>query len=422
MARPHEQRWRLWLLALLVGAMAALVSLLLHTGARALQWLATGSSAGLVQAALGLPPWQRLLVGSLGGLLAGAWLAWGLAWAARKPGAPPYLDYIEAARQGRVDLNDRSTLARTLSALFSVGSGASIGREGPMVQMSAWAASVLARALPLSAPERQTLLVCGIAAGVGAVYHAPVAGVVFVLELALGFGAPQALVPLLLASVSSNALVHWTIGPQPLYAVPDLPLHASSLALALPVGALCGALGGLLLWLLAHARALFAAIASLELRLGLGGALVGLLSMAVPEVWGNGYSVLSQVLHGPVLAPLLALLLLAKLLATVLSTGSGAIGGVFTPSLLLGAVGGSLLAALLPPAWVGAPTVLAVLGMAGVLAAVTQAPLMALVMVLEMTQAYGLTLPAMLCCAAAYAVSTLGGGRPLYGNPIEARH
>jgi CIC family chloride channel protein len=156
----------------------------------------------------------------------------------------------------------------------------------------------------------------------------------------------------------------------------------------------------------------------------LGGLLVGLLSAGVPEVWGNGYSVVSEVLQGGLLWQTLALLLVVKAVATVLSSGSGTIGGVFTPSLFVGATAGSLLAQLaalyLPPGWVGDPRLLAVIGMAAVLAAVTHAPLMAIVMVLEMTGQFQLTVPTMLACGVAYAISTQFGGRPLYGNPIEA--
>ncbi|MBS0494676.1 MAG: chloride channel protein [Proteobacteria bacterium] len=422
--RPAGRTARLWLLAMLVGVLAAAATVLLRGAARGVEWLATGQTGGLVDAALSLPPWQRVLVGCVGGLLAGAVLALGNAWARRAPAGDKHLDYIDAARHARVDLNDRTTHTRTLSALLSVGTGASIGREGPMVQMAAWLAARLARALPLSDQERATLLVCGIAAGIGSVYHAPVAGVVFVLELALGFWVPNAVAPVLIASATANALIYWFVEPLPLYAVPRLPMLPTSLGAALLAGLAFGAVGWALLVLLERARSLFGRIASPVWRLGLGGLLTGLLSALVPQVWGNGYSVISSVLQGELLWQLLALVLVAKVLATALSSGSGAIGGVFTPSLLVGAASGSVLAQLallvLPMAWVGDAKVMAVLGMAAVLAAVTHAPLMAVVMVMEMTQAFELTLPTMLACGVAYAVSSQFGGRPLYGNPIEA--
>ncbi|MDQ7973253.1 MAG: chloride channel protein [Rhodocyclaceae bacterium] len=422
---PTGRGARLWLLAMLTGALAAAATVLFRGLAHGVEWLATGHAAGFVDAARAIAPWQRVVVGAAGGLLAGTVLQLGLRWARRGPAGEHHLDYIDAARQGRVDLNDRTTLARSLSSLLSVGTGASIGREGPMVQMAAWFAATLARRLPLAAEERKTLLVCGIAAGIGAAYHAPVAGVVFVLELALGFFVRSAVAPVLIAAATASALMHWFVEPQALYVMPTLALQPTSLGAALVAGLLFGATGWALLGLLERSRIVFGRIASPVARLGLGGLLVGLLAAAVPEVWGNGYSVVSAVLRGDLLWQMLAWVLVAKVLATALSSGSGAIGGVFTPSLLVGAAAGSVLAQLavhvLPMAWVGDPRVMAVVGMAAVLAAVTHAPLMAIVMVMEMTNQFQLTLPTMLACGVAHAVSTRFGAKPLYGNPIEAR-
>ncbi len=413
----------LWLWAAVAGALAAAATVGFRWLAQQVEWLATGHTGGLVAAARALPPAQRALVGALGGVLAGLVLYAGARWARRGPRGERHLDYIDAARAGNADLNDRTTLARTASALVSVGTGASIGREGPMVQLAAWLASWLARLLPLTAEQRNTLMVCGIAAGIGSAYHAPVAGVVFVLELALGFFARRTVAPVLIASATASALIYWLVEPTPLYEMPAVAMVPTSLGAALVAGLVFGGVGWLLLVLLEGSRGLFARLGPLPLRLGLGGLLVGLLSAAVPEVWGNGYSVVSRVLQGDLLWQWLALILLAKVVSTVLSSGSGAIGGVFTPSLFVGAAAGSTLAQVaalwLPAGVVGDPRVLAVIGMAAVLAAVTHAPLMAIVMVLEMTGQYQLTVPVMLACGVAYAISTEFGARPLYGNPIE---
>ncbi len=409
---------------MLAGVLAALAT----TGFRMLielvERIATGQVGGLVAAASHLPPWHRVIVGVLGGTAAGLALHWGLRWAARGPAGARHVDYIDAARKGDFVLNDRTTLARTVSALLSVGTGASIGREGPMVQLSAWLAAWLARVFPVPAGERNAIFVCGIAAGIGSAYHAPVAGVVFVVELALGFFARHTVAPVLIAAATSSALIYWLVEPRPLYVMPALALLPTSLVMALAAGVICGGLGWGLLKLLERARTVFGRIAALPVRLGLGGLLVGLLSAGVPEVWGNGYSVVSQVLQGDLGWRWVALLLLAKVAATIVSTGSGAIGGVFTPTLFVGATSGYVIANVattwFTPSLVGDPRAVAVIGMAAVLAAVTHAPLMAIVMVLEMTNQFHLTIPVMLACGVAYAISTQFGAKPLYGNPIEA--
>jgi CIC family chloride channel protein len=267
-------------------------------------------------------------------------------------------------------------------------------------------------------------MVCGIAAGIAAAYHAPVAGVVFVLELALGFFARHTVAPVLIASGTASSLVYVMVDPRPLYATAPIAMLPSSLLFTLVAGVVFGGLGWGFLRLVERSRAVFSRVRSPALRLGLGGLLVGTLSAFVPDVWGNGYSAVSRALAGTDAWQWLALVLLAKVVATSWSSGSGAIGGMFTPSLFVGASAGGVLAQVaalwLPTAWVGDPRSLVVIGMAAVLTAATHAPLMAITMVLEMTNEFQLTVPVMLACALSYAISTQFGAKPLYGNPIEA--
>ena len=412
----------MWLAAAIAGLLAALATLGFHWIIGLIEYAATGHSGGLVAAATALPPWRRILVAAAGAIAAGLALFWGQRWAARGPAGAVHIDYIDAARKGQVVLNDRTTMARSLSALLSVSTGASIGREGPMVQLAAWFASWVAQVLPFPAEQRSAILVCGIAAGIGSAYHAPIAGVVFVLELALGFLARPAVAPVLIAAATSSALIYWWAEPRPLYTMPPVQLLATNLWVAIAEGAICGGFGWLLLGMLEYSRNAFARIESAPLRMGLGGILVGLLSAALPQVWGNGYSVVSQVLLGESGWQWVALILAAKVAATLISAGSGAIGGVFTPTLFVGATTGYVMSNLVgavDPLLAGDARAMAVVGMAAVLAAVTHAPLMAIVMVLEMTNQFQLTIPVMFACAAAYAISTHFGARPLYGNPIE---
>jgi len=415
---------RLWLWAASAGAAAAAATLAFRWLTLQVEWLATRQSGGLVEAARSIPAWQRPLVCALGGLLAGLVLQRGAAWVARGRQGDHYLDYIDAARQGRVDLNDRANALRTLSAMLSIGTGASIGREGPMVQLAAWASAWLARLVPIAPEQRSAIMVCGIAAGIAAAYHAPVAGVVFVLELALGFFARHTVAPVLIASGTASALVYVMVDPRPLYATAPIAMLPSSIGFTMLAGIVFGGLGWGFLRLIERSRIEFARIRSPALRLALGGLLVGVLSAFVPEVWGNGYSVVSRALAGTDPWQWLALVLLTKVVATSWSSGSGAIGGMFTPSLFVGATAGGVMAQVaalwLPTAWVGDPRSLVVIGMAAVLTAATHAPLMAITMVLEMTNEFQLTVPVMLACAIAYAISTQFGTKPLYGNPIEA--
>jgi CIC family chloride channel protein len=415
---------RLWLWAATAGAAAAGATLAFRWLTLQVEWLATRQTSDLVEAARAIAPWQRPIVCAIGGLLAGLVLQYGPRWVARGKQGDHYLDYIDAARQGRVDLNDRANLMRSLSAMLSIGTGASIGREGPMVQLAAWSSAWLARIVPIAPEQRSAIMVCGIAAGIAAAYHAPVAGVVFVLELALGFFARHTVAPVLIASGTASALVYVMVDPKPLYATAPIAMLPSSIVFTVLASIVFGGVGWGFLLLIERSRAEFSRVRSLSLRLGLGGLLVGGLSAFVPEVWGNGYSVVVRALAGTEPWQWLALVLLTKVVATSWSSGSGAIGGMFTPSLFVGAAAGGVLAQVaalwLPTAWVGDPRSLVVIGMAAVLTAATHAPLMAITMVLEMTNEFQLTVPVMLACAISYAISTQFGTKPLYGNPIEA--
>jgi len=423
-AGPATAAARLWLAAAATGVVATLATLAFHAGILAIEFLSTASGSGLVAAARGLSPGHRFLVSSVGAMLAGLVLQGGGLWAARGASGGTHIDYIDAAREGKVALNDRTTLVRSFSSLISVGTGASIGREGPMVQLAAWLATWVGRIFPMPPADRNVLLACGIAAGIGSAYHAPVAGMVFVLELALGFLPRRSVVPVLVAAGTSSGLLAWWTGPLPLYTMPSMPLVSTNLGMAILEGALGGVLGWLFLRLLEVSRRVFLGIGSPTVRLALGGVLVGLISVGVPEVWGNGYSVVSQILREDSAWSWVALILAAKFAATILSAGSGAIGGVFTPTLFLGAASGHVLshfAAMVDPALSGDPRAVGVIGMAAALAAVTHAPLMSIVMVLEMTNQFSLTVPVMFACGVAYAISTRFGAMPLYGNPIEGR-
>ena len=289
---------RLWLWAAAAGAIAAGATLAFRWLTTQIEWLFTRQSNGLVDAARAIAPWERPLVCAAGGLLAGLVLQFGARWVARCKQGDHYLDYIDAARQGRVDLNDRANLVRTVSAALSIGTGASIGREGPMVQLAAWGSAWLARIVPIRPEQRSAIMVCGIAAGIAAAYHAPVAGVVFVLELALGFFARHTVAPVLIASGTASALVYVMVDPRPLYATAPMAMLPSSIVFTLVASIAFGGFGWGFLKLVERSRLLFGRIASPALRLGLGGLLVGGLSAFVPEVWGNGYSVVSRALAG----------------------------------------------------------------------------------------------------------------------------
>ena len=226
--------------------------------------------------------------------------------------------------------------------------------------------------------------------------------------------------PLVVASVVSSATVHRFMGYGPVYDVPKVQFASNwELILYVVLGVLLGHLAPPFLASLDFAKSRFVALKlPLEWQLGLGGLIVGVISIAFPEVWGNGFGAVSSILNAHLIGWWLLAILLAKLLATAATVGSGAVGGVFTPTLFLGcAIGalfGGVVHAVLPHV-TSVPAAYALVGMGGFLAATTHAPLTSILMLFEMTQDYDMILPLMLACVTAhYTAKVYRRGESIY--------
>ncbi|HEX8012445.1 MAG TPA: ClcB-like voltage-gated chloride channel protein [Casimicrobiaceae bacterium] len=392
--------------AAVLGFTGALATIGFREAIRALQWLLAERSASLVETARELPSWQRLLIPVGGGIFAGLILQ----ASQRRRRETVASDYMEAISIGDGRIGIGQSLARSASSLFTIASGGSIGREGSMVQLAAMVASALGRLTRPSPPRLRLFVACGAAAGITAAYNAPIAGALFVAEIVLGSIAMESFGPLLVAAVVSNVTMRAFPGYGAPYEMPAFPVVAGrEMVLFAGLGLLAGASAPLFLGLLETAKAGFARLPlPLAARLGIGGLAVGVISVWVPEVWGNGYSVVNSILHQQWLWPALLTVLLGKLAATGATAGSGAVGGIFTPTLFVGAALGSLFGHAVQALWPGAtsaPFAYAVVGMGAFLAATTHAPLMAIVMIFEMTLSYDVVLPLMLGCVIAYFVA-----------------
>ena len=409
------------LLAIVSGALGALGAAAFREALFALERLLHGNAGHLVAAAQALPWWQRLLFPCLGGIAAGIVLHLGARWT----GSGNRTEYLEAIALGHRRVDPRSTLLRSASSLISVATGASIGREGAMVQVAAVAAHLLNRVIRVTDQEYRLLIACAAAAGLATAYNAPLASALFVGEVALGAHALPRLVPVLLAAVTGNAIAQLSFGATPIFAADSLDIGSLWMVPAwIAVGAISGGIAPLFVRLLGWAHDRFARMSlSLPLQLGLGGALVGAMSVAEPRIWGNGYSVIDGLLHQPWTLPLLAQVLLLKVFATAATAGSGAVGGVFTPTLLVGACIGQLVGigaqSLVPETMLGTPMAYAALGMGALLAATTHAPRMAILMILEMTGHQPLTLPLAVVCVAGYLVARAARSPSIYAESLS---
>lgn len=402
----HALNWTTVLIAIPVGCAASLVTLAFRYVIELINRLLFHSNSDITSGMHQLPWIFWPLVVGAGGVVAGFFLRYAVSIEQKQTINTDYLEVINA----RLDaVPTRTSLFRALSSVASIGTGASIGKEGPMVQLSALCGSLLGRWLPASLQLKNgDVVAMAAAAGLSSVYHAPLASAIFVAEIAFGISALQRLIPLVIAS-SVAVMTMWSLGLRSaLYPLVDssFVVNSGSLAITIAIGLLAGLTGWLLIKMIARAKALFSRIASLPWRLGVGGLAVGALALISTDILGNGYEVIVKIMAGDYLLPALLLLLVLKMVATTLSVGSGAVGGLFTPSLLTGALLGVILAILAAALHIstGNPLLYAAIGMAAVLAAVSQAPLMAMLMVLEMTLNSSLLFPLMIAAVLASMV------------------
>ena len=377
---------------------------------------------GMAETFAHLPLWQRVVTPAFGGLMAGAVAFLGARWR----GNIVTTDYMEAIVLGNGKLSVRLSSVKVLSSLFTIASGGSIGREGPLVQLSSVIASLLGRIRNWPTLRLRLLVGCGAAAGIASAYNAPIAGALFVAEIVLGSVAMEVFGPLVFASVIATLTVRGFTGGNPLYDIPPFKLNGNwEIIPYLVLGLVAGFTAPLFLRFLNCAERIFCRIyLPVYIKMAVGGLIVGVLAISYPEVCGNGYSAVNAILHGRWIWQSLILILLFKMVATGATFGSGAVGGVFTPTLFLGASIGYLFGTLVHVAFHGAtisPSAFALVGMGAFLAGTTHAPVMAIMMIFELTLDYQIILPLMLACVIAYYSSARIEPRSIYSESFQRK-
>jgi CIC family chloride channel protein len=411
--------------AALIGLLGAASSELFRRATDVLHYLATGSDSEIISSFAKLPFWQRIAVPTVGGLLAGLtlWLGNRLTSRLRQQNTT---DYMEAIVVGSGSISVPASIVKSLSALFSISTGASIGREGPLVQISSLVASLIAKVRNLPIAQRRQLVACGAAAGIASAYNAPIAGSFFVAEIILGTVVVEALGPLILAAVVATFTAQLLHGGGPIYKSPGFTLQTPWELIPLAgVGLFSGFLAPGYLWFLRAVQRQFSKIVlPVPAKLALGGAIVGGLAVISPDVCGNGQGLLSILFHQNWYSDEILAIFLLKLVATAATFGSGAVGGVFTPTLFVGAAlgllyGRGILYAF--PFFHSDPAMYAVVGMGSFIAATTGAPLMSILMAFELTLDYTLAPLLMVNCVVAYYCSSIFEKQFIYGESLERK-
>src|SRR3984885_10163709 len=313
-------------------------------------------------------------------------------------------------------------LVKSLASALAIGSGSSVGREGPIIQIGSALGSTLGQMIRMPAGQRITLVAAGAGAGIAATFNTPIGGVMFAIELMLPEVSVNPFLPVAAATGTATFIGRLVFGPQPAFNVPAidaLPLDHPTLALAtlalyIVLGALCGVAGALFIKVLHFAEDVFEKVPGRYTRHIFGMLLVGCLIYALHEKFGHyfvegvGYSTIQSILNGwGAAAWLLGLLFVAKLFATSTSLGAGSSGGIFSPSLFMGCTLGAAFATLLgfalPGLAIDVPA-FAMVGMGALVGGTTGAAMTAVTMIFEMTLDYHIVLPMILAVAAGLGV------------------
>ncbi len=359
---------------------------------------------------LGGLPWGGVLIPAIGGLIAGP-LIYYFAQEAKGHGVPEVMQAL-LLNGGRI--RPQVVVIKAAASAACIGSGGSAGREGPIVQIGAALGSVIGQVLHFSERLIRNLVACGAAAGIAATFNAPIAGVIFSLEVILGGEFTSTyFATVVISAVTASIVSRHYLGESPAFLVPSYGIrHPGELLLYFLLGLLAAIVG----WL--FVTTLYAAEDLAEKKLtfisdawkpALGGLLLGVLGYWMPQSLGTGFTSIELALAGRLSLGLMAALVFAKMIATDITLGSGNSGGVFAPGLFMGAMlGGAfghVVHAILPSYMLGPVGAYALVGMAAVFAGAAHAPLTAMLIVFEMSGDYRLILPLMLATGVSTVVS-----------------
>jgi len=363
------------------------------------QSIAYGSSAELLGVVQTIPWNIKIWIPALGGLIVGP-LVYFFAREAKGHGVPEVMEAV-ALRHGVI--RKRVVFVKTLASAISISTGGSVGREGPIVQIGSAIGSTLGQALKVSADRMRTLVGCGAAAGIAATFNAPIAGSMFALEVVLGDFGLATFSPIVISSVVATVVSRAYLGDTPAFIVPAYELvSAWEFPMYLVLGLFCAVVGVTFTKTLYRIEDLFDNFKFPEyLKAVIGGMILGIAGLFFPQILGVGYGAMDMALMQQIAWWLMLVLVVVKVFATSITIGSGGSGGIFAPSLFLGAMAGGFFGMVvhtLFPTVTASPGAYSIVGMGAVVAATTHGPLAAILILFEMTGDYKIILPLMFSC------------------------
>lgn len=363
------------------------------------------------------------LIPLVGGLIVGP-IVYGYAKEARGHGVPEVMESV--ALKGGI-IRPRVAIAKAIASAVCIGSGGSAGREGPIVQIGSTVGSMIGQTFRMSGERVKILVGCGAAAGISAVFNAPIAGVIFALEVILGDFGIATFSPVILSSVIASVVSRSFLGNYPAFDIPreHTMVSAFEIPLYILLGGFTAVIGSYFTKILYFTEDLFEKIKIRGfLRPAIGGLLLGILGLFLPQIFADGYDTIELALVSGVPLFLLGILILAKIAATSFTLGSGNSGGIFAPSLFMGAVAGGFFGHIvhyLFPTLTATSGAYALVGMAGVFAAATHAPITGIIIIFEMTGDYKIILALMITCVFSTLISRRINRESIYTTKLSRR-
>ena len=425
------------------GPLALATTLGLLTGVAAIglrwmiswvQWLFFDQAGGLFEVLTPLPEWVPLVLAPAVGMVVVSWMV--RRWAPEAQGhGIPEVQFAVRQRGGRI--RPRVAIVKAMGSAISIGSGGSVGREGPIVQIGSSIGSTVGQVAGLGASEVRIMVAAGAGAAIGGTFSAPIAGVLFAMEVILGGFASRSFGLVVVSSVAATAVVQSALGTEPSFSLVEQFTLVSNweFGLYLGLGVITGIVALVYVWMVYQTEERFELWAiPFWAKALLGGLAVGVIgAFGSPHIFGIGHEGVELALVGALGVGTMAMLVILKMLATSITLGAGGSGGVFAPALFIGAMTGGVFGSVMGglfPTVTASPGAYALVGAAAVFGAAAHAPMTAIVILFEMTDNYRIILPLMLAVVLAQIIASrlnpdsiysiklrrLGGFRPSEGE------
>lgn len=410
--------------AIIIGVLAGFSAIGIRAMIKFFSQLSFPGPGNLLENIISTPWYLIIIIPVVGGIIVGP-LIYYFAPEAKGHGVPEVMQAI-LLKGGQI--RGRVAVIKALASAITIGTGGSVGREGPIIQIGSSLGSVVGQFLRVSPKRLKTLVGCGAAAGIAAAFNAPIAGALFAVEIVLMDFAVAQFSPIVISSVMATVISHTFEGNFTAFIVPKYQLASPvEIGFYFVLGAASGIVAYLFIKTLYYSEEIFDNRINIPeyLKPALGGIGIGIMALMFPEIMGVGYDSINIALTGNLVWYFALALIFMKIIATSLTLGSGGSGGIFAPSLFMGAMLGYFFGTIVHtyfPNITASPGAYALVAMGGLVAGTTRAPITAIIIVFELTNDYRIILPLMITCVMSMIISSKLSRESIYTLKLVLRN